>query len=228
MSKSTPIAKKKTKKKTAKKTVKKTTKKKVSEEKLEMPTETAETVAETPKPNTISQEQSVDPPQPTPSLQGLQEPKTGLDPAGQEIVLLSDAIREYCNASGAVAIILKRMCDGCPEAFPNYQNWMSAKMGYDVSAIVAGKMQAVGWIERLLPALFVMLEDHIFNIRWTAQVAIALTFSVTAIELPMLLPIEVQRLVTSRMLELLRNNREVRDRMDPEQNEVPNIILPGG
>lgn len=152
----------------------------------------------------------------------------GLDPAGQEIVQLSEAIREYCRASGAVDIILKRMCDGCPEAFPNYQNWMSAKMGYDVSSIVAGKMQAVGWIERLLPALFIMLEDHIFNIRWTAQVAIALTFGITAVELPMLLPIEVQRLVTNRMLELLHNNREVRDRMGDEPEDTPNIIFPGG
>lgn len=223
----------KTAKKTVKKAVKKVAKKAVKKVAKKDIKEAPKQEVAKPK---LSPGQPVDHPQPTSSSPESPEPKVPeaepesvLDPVGEEVVRLSDAIREYCNASGAVDIILKRMCDGCPEAFPNYRNWVTAKMGYDISVIVAGKMQAVGWVERLLPTLFVMLQDHIFNIRWTAQVAIALTVSVTSIELPMLLPIEVQRLITKQMVELLHNNIEVRERMaSDEPDETPNIILPRG
>jgi hypothetical protein len=96
---------------------------------------------------------------------------------------LSEAIREYAAYDGAVNLVLKAVVEKVPEVFPNYHNWKVK----DVNYIIHNRMQMPGWVETLVPPLYMMLGDNLTNTRWAAQVAIHMTAVVIAMELPLLI-----------------------------------------
>lgn len=96
---------------------------------------------------------------------------------------LADDIRVYCRAPGAMERVAKIMCEGCPQIFPNYRSWA----GMDPIPLMVIKTQSPGYIEALIPALAVSLQDSIGNLQWSAGVCIGITFVLTMLDMPLLI-----------------------------------------
>ena len=78
-------------------------------------------------------------------------------------------IREYCTVH-SISLVMKALCESVPEALPNYTTWNSP----DPVPLIHAKIQETGYVEKLFPALKVMMRDNIKNIQWAARVTIAI------------------------------------------------------
>jgi len=98
------------------------------------------------------------------------------------VVKLAQDIRDYSAQPGAISMVMKALCERVPEIFPNYTTW-----GCDPIPLMHAKIQAPGYIEALLNSLFLMLNDSIWNIRWSAQVVIGMTATLVMLDMPQII-----------------------------------------
>ncbi len=106
-----------------------------------------------------------------------------VDEATARVVNLAQDIRNYTSQPGAISMVLKALCERVPEIFPNYRSWG----GTDPIPFMHTKIQAPGYVEALMNSLFLMLQDNIWNVRWTAQVVIGMTVTLVMLDMPQFL-----------------------------------------
>ena len=126
-----------------------------------------------------SQQSSTDLQQEEQASVGSQE----VDEDTAKITKLAQDIRDYTSQPGAIAMVLKALCERVPEIVPNYRGWG----GTDPIPFMHAKIQAPGYIEALMNSLFLMLQDNIWNVRWTAQVVIGMTVTLVMLDMPQFL-----------------------------------------
>lgn len=87
---------------------------------------------------------------------------------------LAKKIKEYISEH-SVALLLKGLCEGVPEAMPNYTTWKFPFDSIEVIRLITVHLRTPGYIDLLISTLRCMMGDNVNNISWSARVAIAIT-----------------------------------------------------
>jgi hypothetical protein len=97
--------------------------------------------------------------------------KLGLDePTEMPENQVARDIRTYCTGH-SVSLVLKRLCEEVPEALPNYRTW---DVEEDPIPQICEKLQEPGYVEELIPGLYIMMGTNLGNTSWAARVCIAI------------------------------------------------------
>jgi hypothetical protein len=99
------------------------------------------------------------------------------------ISTLMEYLRPMVRNPSFVDYVTKTMTEKCPEFFPHPMRWR-AKGGPEQ---ILARLHDDQWVRSMIPTLWILLGEDIKNVKWAAQVLVAHTVALAAIELPAVL-----------------------------------------
>lgn len=106
-----------------------------------------------------------------------------VDEDAARVAKLAQDIRDYACQPAAIGMVMKALCEKVPQVVPNYTTWGCP----DPIPFMHAKIQAPGYVEALISTLFILLNDSIWNVQWSAQVVIGITSTLVALDMPILI-----------------------------------------